>query len=98
MGKYKEIDIERKEKLKDKRIDIIDVILASITTASLLFGIYLSKENNKLLKQVDDADARYNELNSQYEQLDMQYDELQKDYDYAVDVIRSSDKYDMSEE
>lgn len=46
-----------------------------------------------MLRQIDEIDGIYNELNFKYEKLLEDYIELQKDYDYAVDVIRSTDKY-----
>lgn len=59
-----------------------------------------AKENNKLHKIIDEQDGRYNELNSNYSNLLMDYEglkiefeELNTEYEYAIGIMRTTDRY-----
>ena len=92
MGKFKEIKTNLEE------IDIIDVILTILLIIILFYSLKLQVDNDKLLKQVDEKDAIYNQINSEYENLNEAYEDLKNKYEYAVDVIRSNDKYQDAKE
>lgn len=83
---------------KFKEIDIIDIILTILLIISLFYSLKLQVDNDKLLKQVDEKDAIYNQINSEYENLNEAYEDLKNKYEYAVDFIRSNDKYQVAKE
>ncbi len=94
MGKYKNLKID----LEETKLDVIDVLLTVLLAIAAVASIYFVNQNDELLKQLDVAMGNYNEVNYQYELLKKSYDDLKDDYEYAIDIIRTSDKYDFSEE
>lgn len=82
-----------------EKIDIVDITLIIFLIISLLIIFNFKIENQKLLEQVDESIAMYNEVNYEYNLLNNAYEELKKDYEYVVDFIRSNDRYvDIKEE
>lgn len=92
MGKFKEIKTSLEE------IGIIDIILTILLIISLFYSLKVQVDNDKLLKQVDEKDAIYNEINTEYKNLNEAYEDLKNKYEYAVDAIRSNDKYQSAKE
>lgn len=100
MGMWKLIatDIaEDKKNITENKIDIVDVILTILCVVFALFSVYLFTENEKLLVQVDESMAKYNEICYQLDQVNNAYENLKDNYDYAVDIIRTSSKYELPE-
>ncbi len=100
MGMWKLIatDIAEDKKLTTKyKMDIVDVILTILCVVFALFSVYLFNENEKLLKQVDYAMGKYNEVCYQLDLVNNAYEDLKEKYDYAVEIIRTSDKYNLPE-
>lgn len=93
MGEYKNLKIE----LDENKLDVIDMMLIIFLIIALLFSLYLVNENDKLLKQVDEAMGKYNEICYQADLINNAYEELKEKYEYAIEVIRTSDKYDLPE-
>lgn len=54
--------------------------------------VSLSVSNEELLKQVDEAQGKYNEVKYDRDLLQNKYEQLQKDYEYAIEIIRTLDK------
>lgn len=101
MGMYKRIVTnvaEDKKFITEYKMDIVDVILTILCVVFALFSVYLFNENEKLLKQVDYAMGKYNEACYQLDQVNNAYESLKEEYDYAIEIIRTSDKYDLPEE
>lgn len=78
--------------------DIFELGLAMILTFSLIGMILLDIENTELLKQVDIAMGKYNEVSYKYELLNKEYENLKENYEYVVDIIRTSHRYQLPEE
>ena len=100
MGRYKKIVTniaEHKRALIAKKIDIVDIILMVLVMVSLLIILVLRSDNQKLLEQVNEVMGDYNEISYQYDLLNNSYEELKEKYEYAIEVIRTSDKYDLPE-
>lgn len=100
MGRYKKIVTniaEDKRVIIEKKIDIVDIILMVLVMVSLLIILVLRSDNQKLLEQVNEVMGDYNEISYQYDLLNNSYEELKEKYEYAIEVIRTSDKYDLSE-
>lgn len=100
MGMWKLIatDIaEDKKNTTENKIDMVDVVPTIICVVFVLFSVYLFTENEKLLKQVDYAMGKYNEVSYQADLINNAYEDLQKEYERLVDVIKTSDKYEMPE-
>ena len=100
MGRYKKIVTniaEDKRVIIEKKIDIVDIILMVLVMVSLLIILVLRSDNQKLLEQVNEAMGDYNEISYQYDLLNNSYEELKEKYEYAIEVIRTSDKYDLPE-
>ena len=93
MGMYKEI----KTNISETIFNIREVILIGFIVIYAGLSIYLVNENDKLLKQVDEAMGKYNEVNYQADLINNAYEELKEKYEYAIEVIRISDKYDLPE-
>lgn len=86
MGAYKRIKTNISEtilNIRDVILNIREVILIGFIVIYAGLSIYLVNNNEKLLKQVD-------LINNAYE-------ELKEKYEYAIEVIRTSDKYDLPE-
>ena len=92
----KKIEELRKE-FNEKKIDIVDIILMVLVMVSLLIILVLRSDNQKLLEQVNEVMGNYNEISYQYDLLNNSYEELKEKYEYAIEVIRTSDKYDLPE-
>lgn len=100
MGRYKKIVAniaEDKRVIIEKKIDIVDIILMVLVMVSLLIILVLRSDNQKLLEQVNEVMGDYNEISYQYDLLNNSYEELKEKYEYAIEVIRTSDKYDLPE-
>ena len=100
MGRYKKIVTniaEDKRVIIEKKIDIVDIILMVLVMVSLLIILVLRSDNQKLLEQVNEVMGDYNEISYQYDLLNNSYEELKEKYEYAIEVIRTSDKYDLPE-
>lgn len=89
---------------KTKKVDILDAVMLIVLIIAATFISYLIKDNQKLLNEIGYSDGLYNEINSSYnnlkrdyEALQLQYEELNSDYEYAIDVMRSTDRYYYSE-
>lgn len=93
MGEYKNLKIE----LDENKLDVIDMMLIIFLIIALLFSLYLVNENDKLLKQVDEAMGKYNEVSYQADLINNAYEELKENYEYAIEVIRTSDRYQIPE-
>lgn len=90
---------------KTKKIDILDLAMLIMLIIATVFISYLIKDNQRLLNDIGYSDGLYNELNSSYdnlqknyEELKIEFEELSSDYNYAVEVIRTTDKYQFSKE
>ena len=92
MGKFKEIKTSLEE------IDIIDIILTILLIISLFYSLKVQVDNDRLLKQVDEKDALYNQINTEYNNLNEVYEDLKDKYEYVVVIIRSNDKYQSAKE
>ena len=68
-----------------------------LVMVSLLIILVLRSDNQKLLEQVNEVMGDYNEISYQYDLLNNSYEELKEKYEYAIEVIRTSDKYDLPE-
>lgn len=100
MGRYKKIVTniaEDKRVIIEKKIDIVDIILMVLVMVSLLIILVLRSDNQKLLEQVNEVMGKYNEVNYQADLINNAYEELKEDYEYVAEIIRTSDKYDLSE-
>ena len=100
MGRYKKIVTniaEDKRVIIEKKIDIVDIILMVLVMVSLLIILVLRSDNQKLLEQVNEVMGDYNEISYQYDLLNNSYEELKEKYEYAIEVIRTRDKYDLPE-
>ena len=93
MGAYKRI----KTNISETILNIREVILIGFIVIYAGLSIYLVNDNEKLLKQVDYVMEKYNELNYQADLINNAYEELKEKYEYAIKVIRTSDKYDLPE-
>ncbi len=93
MGQYKNLKMD----LDEIKFDIIDVILIIFVVIFALVSIYFANESNKLLIQVDETMGKYNEVCYQLNQVNNAYEGLKEKYDYAIEIIRTSDKYSLSE-
>lgn len=93
MGMYKEI----KTNISETILNIREVIFIGFIVIFAGLSIYLVNENDKLLKQVDEAMGKYNEVSYQADLINNAYEELKKKYEYAIEVIRTSDRYQMPE-
>lgn len=93
MGAYKRI----KTNISETILNIREVILIGFIVIYAGFSIYLVNDNEKLLKQVDYVMGKYNEVNYQADLINNAYEELKEDYEYVVEIIRTSDKYDLPE-
>ena len=93
MGAYKRI----KTNISETILNIREVILIGFIVIYAGLSIYLVNDNEKLLKQVDYIMGKYNEVNYQADLINNAYEELKEDYEYVVEIIRTSDKYEMPE-
>lgn len=93
MGVYKRI----KTNISETILNIREVILIGTIVIYAGLSIYLVNDNEKLLKQVDYVMEKYNEVNYQADLINNAYEELKEDYEYVVEIIRTSDKYEMPE-
>ena len=93
MGAYKKI----KTNISETILNIREVILIGFIVIYAGLSIYLVNDNEKLLKQVDYVMGKYNEVNYQADLINNAYEELKEKYEYAIEVIRTSDKYDLPE-
>ena len=93
MGAYKRI----KTNISETILNIREVILIGFIVIYAGLSIYLVNDNQKLLEQVDETIGDYNEISYQYALFNNAYEELKEKYEYAIEVIRTSDKYDLSE-
>ena len=93
MGAYKRI----KTNISETILNIREVILIGFIVIYALLSVYLVNENNKLLIQVDEAMSKFNEVSYQADLINNAYEELKEKYEYAIEVIRTSDKYDLPE-
>ena len=91
MGKFKEI------KITLESIDIVDIILVILLLISIVALANFKLETEKLLKQNDVLCVDLNEIKYDNELLYNAYEELKEDYEYVVEIIRTSDKYEMPE-
>lgn len=91
MGKFKEI------KITLESIDIVDIILVILLLISIVALANFKLETEKLLKQNDVLCGDLNEIKYDNELLYNAYEELKEKYEYAIEVIRTSDKYDLPE-
>lgn len=92
MGKFKEIKTSLEE------IDFIDIVLCILLIISLFYSLNLQVDNDKLLKQNDTLCGDLNEIKYENKLLNNANEELKKEYEYAIDVIRSNDKYQVAKE
>ena len=100
MGAYKRIKTNISETILNIReviLNIREVILIGFIVIYAGLSIYLVNDNEKLLKQVDYVMEKYNEVNYQADLINNAYKELKEDYEYVVEIIRTSDKYEMPE-
>lgn len=100
MGAYKRIKTNISETILNIReviLNIREVILIGFIVIYAGLSIYLVNDNEKLLKQVDYVMGKYNEVNYQADLINNAYEELKEKYEYAIEVIRTSDKYDLPE-
>ena len=79
--------------MKEKKIGILDISFLTLFVLCLCYIFIILSENAKLLRQVDEKDAIINQINTEYSNLSEVYEDLKSKYEYAVDVIRSTDKY-----
>ena len=93
MGAYKRIKTNISETISNN----IELILIGSIVMFAGLSIYLVNDNEKLLKQVDYVMEKYNEVNYQADLINNAYEELKEDYEYVVEIIRTSDKYDLPE-
>ena len=93
MGAYKRIKTNISETISNN----IELILIGSIVMFAGLSIYLVNDNEKLLKQVDYVIRKYNEVNYQADLINNAYEELKEKYEYAIEVIRTSDKYDLPE-
>lgn len=93
MGAYKRI----KTNMFEIKFDVIYLILSIFVVFFALASVSLANDNRELLKQVDEAMGENNELKFSNEKLNKENEELKKEYERLVDVIRTSDRYQMSE-
>lgn len=92
MGKFEEIKTILEE------IDFIDIVLCILLIISLFYSLKLQVDNDKLLKQNDTLCGDLNEIKYENKLLNNANEELKKEYEYAIDVIRSNDKYQVAKE
>ncbi len=93
MGEYKNLKMD----LNEIKLDMIDIILIIFVVIFALMSIYFANENDKLLKQVDEITGDYNEVCYQSDLINNAYEELKEKYEYVVEIIRTSNKYDLPE-
>ena len=93
MGAYKRI----KTNISETILNNIELILIGFIVIYAGLSIYLVNDNEKLLKQVDYVIGKYKEVNYQADLINNAYEELKEKYEYAIEVIRTSDKYEMPE-
>lgn len=77
--------------------DIFELGLAVFLIFSLIGMILLDIQNSELLNQVDIAMGKFNEVNYKYELLKEDYENLKENYEYVVDIIRTSNRYQLPE-
>lgn len=93
MGAYKRIKTNISETILNAR----EILLIGFIVIFASLSVYLVNDNEKLLVQVDESMAKYNDINYQYNLLNNAYEDLIEEYEYVVEVIRTSDKYDLPE-
>lgn len=84
--------------MRENKIDILDISFLILFVLCLCYIFIILSENAKLLRQVDEKDAIINQINTEYNKLNEMYEDLKNKYEYAVDVIRSTDKYQIAKE
>lgn len=84
--------------MRENKIDILDISFLILFVLCLCYIFIILSENAKLLRQVDEKDAIINQINTEYNNLNEAYEDLKNKYEYAVDVIRSADKYQVAKE
>ena len=93
MGTYKKI----KTNISETILSFREIILGLYAIIFAITSVYFINENDKLLKQVDEIDGKYNEVSYQADLINNAYEDLRKEYERLVDYIRTSDKYEMPE-
>ncbi len=87
-------------KEKDYIVGLVCMLVLMLVTIFTTFGT--CEKYKKQLKEV--VEVRQNDLDASKEyikennELKRQYEELEKKYNYAVEVIRTTDKYEMPDE
>lgn len=84
--------------MRENKIDILDISFLILFVLCLCYIFIILSENAKLLRQVDEKDAIINQLNTEYKNLNEAHEDLKNKYEYAVDVIRSTDKYQVAKD
>ena len=84
--------------MRENKMDILDISFLILFVLCLCYIFIILSENAKLLRQVDEKDAIINQINTEYKNLNETYEDLKNKYEYAVDVIRSTDKYQIAKE
>ena len=84
--------------MRENKIDILDISFLILFVLCLCYIFFILAENAKLLRQVDEKDAIINQINTEYKNLNETYEDLKNKYEYAVDFIRSNDKYQVAKD
>lgn len=93
MGIYKEIKTNISETILNAR----EILFIAFIVIFAGLSIYLVNDNEKLLIQADESIGKYNEVCYQLDLVNNAYEDLKEKYDYAIEIIRTSDKYGLPE-
>lgn len=84
---------------KNEKFILLLVIMVSwvLLSLELFINIDLSKDNQKLLVQVDQAMGDYNKIKTDYEILNGKYKQTLSENERLIELIRVSDKFEEVE-